>query len=81
VPLASFEAWFEQPAAADFRLVDGSQIVDLGATAAATTDDYCGNDRDDGMLDIGALEYDAGFACMTHLGGGTDVIFADGFDP
>jgi parallel beta-helix repeat protein len=80
VPLASFDAWFEEPAAADFRLLDGSQIVDLGAAAAVTTDDFCANDRDDGMPDIGALEFDADFGCLTNVGGGTDLIFADGFD-
>ena len=81
VPLATFATWFVQPALADFRLLDGSQLVDLGVPANATTNDYCGNDRDDGMPDVGALEYDADFACTTTVGGGSppDLIFADGF--
>ncbi len=81
VPLATLASWFVQPALADFRLLDGSLLVDLGVAANAATDDYCGNDRDDGLPDIGALEYDAEFACTTTVGGGLppDLIFGDGF--
>jgi parallel beta-helix repeat protein len=78
----TFAAWFTAPASADFRLVDGGSFVDLGVSAPLVTDDFCGNDRDDGEPDIGALEYDADFACLTTAGGGIDLdrLFADGFE-
>ena len=62
-------------------MLDGSQIVDLGAPAQATTDDYCGNPRSDGQPDIGALEYEPGPVCDTTTGGGNAApLFADGFE-
>lgn len=81
VSLSSFTAWFQAPAAADFRLRDGSSVVNLGVTAAQTTDDYCANRRNDGLPDIGALEYDAQHRCLTDSGGGGPLrLFADGFE-
>lgn len=81
VSLASFAAWFQAPAAADFRVLDGTSIVNLGVAAARTTDDYCANRRNDGLPDIGALEYDAQHRCRTDSGGGVPLrLFADGFD-
>ncbi|MCY1060164.1 right-handed parallel beta-helix repeat-containing protein [Nannocystis sp. SCPEA4] len=56
--LEQFAAWFADPAAQDFTLVDGAAFVDLGLAAPDVTDDYCGNLRDDGTPDIGAIEYD-----------------------
>lgn len=58
VSLADFGAWFVDPGAYDFTLKDGAALVDLGAALAEVKDDYCGNDRDDGKHDIGAIEYD-----------------------
>jgi hypothetical protein len=60
-----FEAWFADPGGADLGLVDGSAFVDLGETLADVTDDFCGNDRDDGRTDIGAVEYDGDGPCDT----------------
>ncbi|MDC0721238.1 MYXO-CTERM sorting domain-containing protein [Nannocystis bainbridge] len=56
--LEQFAAWFADPAAQDFTLVDGAAIVGLGLAVPEVTDDYCGNDRNDGAPDIGAIEYD-----------------------
>ena len=78
----TFAAWFVAPAGADFTLVDGSSFVNLGVDAPLVTDDFCGNDRNDGQPDIGALEYDADFHCTTTIGGGgpSDRLFYDGFE-
>lgn len=77
----SLRTWFVDPDGADFILVDGSAIVDQGAAAPEVTDDYCGNLRDDGANDIGALEYDDDFDCDTTTGGGSGpALFADGFE-
>jgi len=78
VSLADFAAWFVDPGAYDFTLKDGAALVDLGVTLAEVADDYCGNDRDDGKHDIGAIEYD-GDGCVGGLpgepagGGGTST--------
>lgn len=78
---ATFAAWFQAPQDADFELVDGTAIVGLGTAAPLVTDDFCGNDRNDGAADVGALEYDPLLACDTSVGGGIPrVIFADGFE-
>lgn len=78
---ATFASWFVNPANADFRLLDGSQLVNLGVTAPLVVDDFCGRARSDGLPDIGALEYAPSPACTTDVGGGTnDVIFANGFE-
>ena len=61
--LDEFAAWFADPGAFDFTLKDGAAIVDQGVALPEVTDDYCGNDRDDGMHDIGAIEYD-GEGCV-----------------
>ena len=81
VPLANFAAWFQAPALADFDLLDGSAIVDLGASAPLVTDDFCANLRDDGQSDIGAVEYDGDVICETDVGGGQiGALFLDGFE-
>ena len=81
VPLATFATWFRAPAAADFALLDGSTIVDQGAAAPLVPDDYCGNLRDDGARDTGALEYDLQPTCDTRFAGGFAApLFADGFE-
>lgn len=66
VALADFQAWFNDPATYDFTLKDGASLVDLGLALPEVTDDYCGNDRDDGKPDIGAIEYD-GDGCVGGL--------------
>ncbi len=81
VPLASFTAWFQAPALANFRLLDGSAIVNLGVAAPLVTEDFCANLRNDGLLDIGAVEYDGDGICDTTVGGGQfGVLFSDGFE-
>ena len=78
---ATFAMYFVSPASADFTLLDGAAIVDLGVAAPLVTDDYCGNDRDDGAKDIGALEYDEDYACFTTGAGGLPYsLFSDGFE-
>ncbi|MDZ4812577.1 MAG: right-handed parallel beta-helix repeat-containing protein [Pseudomonadota bacterium] len=81
VPLGSFTTWFQAPALANFRLLDGSAIVNLGAAAPLVTDDFCANLRNDALLDIGAVEYDGDGICDTTIGGGQfGVLFSDGFE-
>ncbi len=78
---ASFAAWFQSPALANFRLLDGSAIVNLGVAAPLVVDDFCANLRDDGLRDIGAVEYDGDGACDTAIGGGqVGLLFGDGFE-
>lgn len=79
---ALFAQWFVAPAQGDFRLLDGSALRGQAvATAPTTPDDFCGNLRDDGAPDLGALEYDDDFACRTDTGGGDRArLFGDGFE-
>ncbi|MCA9683260.1 MAG: MYXO-CTERM sorting domain-containing protein [Myxococcales bacterium] len=79
VSVADFQAWFTDPDALDFSLVDGSMFVDQGETLAEVIDDYCTNIRDDGSHDLGALEFDGDGTCNTSVpfegsdsGGDTD---------
>ncbi|MFQ5740051.1 MAG: PE-PGRS family protein [Acidobacteriota bacterium] len=67
---AEFFAWFTDPAAADFRLLDGTLLVDLGEALPEVRDDYCRNQRQDGVPDIGAVEYDGDLDCDTTSAGG-----------
>ncbi len=75
VALADFGAWFADAGAFDFTLKDGAALVDLGLAIPEVTNDYCGNDRDDGKHDIGAIEYD-GDGCV----GGVPVEAGSGGD-
>jgi parallel beta-helix repeat protein len=59
--------WFANPAKADFSLVDGSALVDQGEVLKDVTDDFCANDRDDGLPDIGAVEFDNDGVCITTV--------------
>ena len=43
-------------------------------------DDYCGDDRDDGFNDIGAVEYDGEADCDTRPDAPADLILVDGFE-
>jgi hypothetical protein len=76
----SFATWFAAPASADFRLLDGSAIVNQGVAAPLVTDDFCGAVRSDGMPVVGAVEYATPNGCGTTVGGGIAVLFADGFE-
>lgn len=84
---ADLAAWFADPGAFDFTLVDGAALVDLATPVPTVTNDYCGNDRDDGKPDIGAIEYD-GDGCVggkpvesgDPTGGDTDTTTTDTTD-
>ncbi len=81
VALASFAAWFQNPAIADFRLLDGGAIVNLGVAAPLVADDFCGNLRNDGQADIGAVEFDGDGICDTTVAGGqSGLLFGNGFE-
>ena len=58
VGLGVLDGWFQDPGAYDFTLKDGAMLVDAGLALPEVPDDYCGNARDDGKNDIGAIEYD-----------------------
>ncbi|HKI00811.1 MAG TPA: right-handed parallel beta-helix repeat-containing protein [Thermoanaerobaculia bacterium] len=84
VTAAQWTAWFANPAAASFALLNGSQLVNLGQVLAQVPDDYCGNARG-AAPDIGAVEYGS-VLCNTAVagggssGGGSPAIFRDGFE-
>lgn len=82
VTLQSFSNWFNDPEGADFSLLDGSQLVDQGENVASVSDDYCGNPRNDGNPDIGAVEYINNNPCDTTQPGSSsgDAIFEDQFE-
>lgn len=80
VTLVQFALWFLNPAGAVFTLLDGSQLVDLGQFLPEVPDDFCGNSRDDGALDIGAVEFDGDGTCDTSRPSGGAGIFGDGFE-
>jgi len=85
LPAVDFASWFEAPDAADFRLRDGSAVVDLGVAVADVPDDFCGSLRSDGLPDRGAIEFAATRICHTEVGGGLlqeigTELFADGFE-
>ena len=78
---SEFRSWFLDPDSADFFLLDGTSIVDLGENLADVPDDFCANQRDDGTNDLGAVEYDGDGSCDTTLaGGGYLQIFSDEFE-
>ncbi len=79
---AQWSAWFRDPAGVDFTLLDGSAIVDRGTARADVPDDYCGNARDDGQPDLGAVEHDEDGPCDTSRpGGGVVTPAPDGGPP
>jgi hypothetical protein len=77
---AQWAAWFVSPAGANFALLNGSQVVNLGQSLPQVTDDYCGKLRSDGAPDLGAVEYGVGGICDTTKPGGGVAIFKDGFE-
>ena len=72
--------WFLNPMGLNFSLLLGTQLVDLGESLPEVPEDYCGNLRDDGAPDLGAVEYDGDGACDTTRARGGGEIFADGFE-
>ena len=65
IPDSTFSAWFKDPSALDFSLIDGAALVDRGSFVPLVFDDYCAARRDDGPFDIGALEYNGDAHCET----------------
>ena len=64
---AALTPWFPDPEGAD-SMANGdalTQLIDSGEALSEVTDDYCGQARDDGAYDIGAVEYMEGIACDT----------------
>ena len=57
-----FESWFRAPAAGDFALADGADIIDKGEVLKEVRDDFCGRTRRTPPHDMGAIEY-GGEAC------------------
>lgn len=80
VPLATMRGWFVGADVADFRANDVSALRNLGVAGSGVVDDYCGDDRDDGLADIGALEYDGELDCDTRIDPPLDSVFANGFE-
>lgn len=80
VAIATMQTWFLDPANGDFRGVDVATLVNQGTGGTGVSDDYCGDDRDDGLNDIGALEYDGETDCDTRPDAPAGVILADGFE-
>ena len=77
---ATMQAWFQDPASGDFRALDVATLVNQGVGGTAVVDDYCGDDRDDGLNDIGAVEYDGEADCDTRPDAPADPILVDGFE-
>ena len=80
VALATMQAWFQNPASGDFRALDVASLANQGVGGTAVVDDYCGDDRDDGLNDIGAVEYDGEADCDTRPDAPADLILVDGFE-
>ncbi|HEV2856462.1 MAG TPA: right-handed parallel beta-helix repeat-containing protein [Thermoanaerobaculia bacterium] len=71
--------WFLNPAGANFTLLNGSQIVNLGQALAQVQDDYCGTARG-AAPDIGAVEYGGAVCNTAQPSPGGLAIFTDGFE-
>jgi parallel beta-helix repeat protein len=54
------EGIFKDPGKGDLTLKNGGKIVDKAVKLRAVTNDFCGNPRNKGKPDIGAIEYGAG---------------------
>lgn len=80
VPAATMQQWFLDPANADFGALDVTALVNLGVAGTGVVDDYCGDDRDAGANDIGAIEYDGENDCDTRPGALPGLILRDGFE-
>ncbi len=78
--LADFQNWFTDPAGSDFSLLDGTFLVDQGENLAEVNNDFCNAPRNDGMNDLGAVEFSPGTECDTAVGGGRQYIFRDSFE-
>lgn len=70
VSAGEFFSWFINPEEANFSLRNGTEIVNKGEFIAGLTNDFCAHSRNDGMPDIGPLEYNAQNNCDTSVAGG-----------
>lgn len=59
----AFATYFADPAALGLTLADGANFVNGGAPVDDVPDDFCGQPRDDGMPDLGAIEYTSALPC------------------
>ena len=80
VPMATMRGWFVDPDDADFRALDTLSLRDQGVSGTGVDDDYCADDRDDGLADIGALEYDGERDCDTRVDAPPDAVFGNSFE-
>lgn len=78
--LGTYDLWFEDPAALDLALTDGSAFVDQGVAIGADVPDFCGHLRRDGAPDLGAIEYSTAAPCDASLPGGGADLFHDDFE-
>jgi len=78
--LATYEAWFVDPAGLDLTLLDGSTFVDQGVASTPGARDFCGRRRDGATPDLGAIEYVVAAPCDTSLPGGGVDLFEDDFE-
>lgn len=60
---AMFQSIYADPDALDFGAGDASAIIDQASTSDVTSD-LCGNSRDDGSPDLGAIELDGDGRCQ-----------------
>ena len=58
--------WYQGPLAGDFRLLDGSKIVDRGNIEPGSTRDLCGRPRPP-RPDIGPIEYSTSSPCLPDM--------------
>jgi hypothetical protein len=78
--LATYDAWFVDPAGLDLTLTDGSAFVDLGVPTGVDVPDFCGRLRRTGAADLGAIEYASASPCDAALPGGGLDLFHDDFE-
>jgi len=63
---AQWAAWYVDAEAVDFTLLDGAALVGLAQPVDAVIDDFCDRLRDDGLPDLGPVEYDGDIVCDTR---------------
>ena len=58
--VSDFEDWFVAPAAGDFDILDGEEILAQGRRMTEVYSDFCGRERPSRTVDLGAIEYRQG---------------------
>ncbi len=56
----SLNEWFVAPELGDLNLLDGSEILGRALPLPDVTEDFCGQPRGQGAVDLGAIEYSSG---------------------